>query len=419
MRIAFVSLHTSPIQKPSTGDAGGLNVYLLELARSLGRQGHEVRLITRATDPADPAVVPVAPGVELISLRAGPAGPLAKEELPAITDAFAAALAALPPADVVHAHYWLSAVASLPVARAWGVPHVLTLHSVSAGKNRRLVAGDTPEPASRLADEGRLVRASDLVVASAESEKRLLVEAYDADPTAVHVVAPGVEAAFLHEPSGRDGGRVRIVLLGRIQPLKGQDVAVRALALLDPAIRPLLVIAGGVSPGRDAYADGLHGLVRSLGLQDDVVFTGALDRAATARALAAAHLALMPSAAETYGLVALEAAACGTPVVASRTEGLVDSVREGVSGVFVPTREPADWARAIRGLLADPAALARLSASARQHAARHTWDVAAADVAEEYRLLRERRGRETRGDGLRGPGGRPAAEGSAAGQPAA
>jgi len=419
MRIAFVSLHTSPIQKPSTGDAGGLNVYLLELARSLGRQGHEVRLITRATDPADPAVVPVAPGVELISLRAGPAGPLAKEELPAITDAFAAALAALPPADVVHAHYWLSAVASLPVARAWGVPHVLTLHSVSAGKNRRLVAGDTPEPASRLADEGRLVRASDLVVASAESEKRLLVEAYDADPTAVHVVAPGVEAAFLHEPSGRDGGRVRIVLLGRIQPLKGQDVAVRALALLDPATRPLLVIAGGVSPGRDAYADGLHGLVRSLGLQDDVVFTGALDRAATARALAAAHLALMPSAAETYGLVALEAAACGTPVVASRTEGLVDSVREGVSGVFVPTREPADWARAIRGLLADPAALARLSASAREHAARHTWDVAAADVAAEYRLLRERRGRETRGDGLRGPGGRPAAEGSAAGEPAA
>ncbi|PPF55793.1 glycosyltransferase family 1 protein [Clavibacter michiganensis] len=419
MRIAFVSLHTSPIQKPSTGDAGGLNVYLLELARSLGRQGHEVRLITRATDPADPAVVPVAPGVELISLRAGPAGPLAKEELPAVTDAFAAALAALPPADVVHAHYWLSAVASLPVARAWGVPHVLTLHSVSAGKNRRLVAGDTPEPASRLADEGRLVRASDLVVASAESEKRLLVEAYGAAPAAVHVVAPGVEAAFLQEPSGRDGGRVRIVLLGRIQPLKGQDVAVRALALLDPATRPLLVIAGGVSPGRDAYADGLHGLVRSLGLQDDVVFTGALDRAATARALAAAHLALMPSAAETYGLVALEAAACGTPVVASRTEGLVDSVREGVSGVFVPTREPAEWARAIRGLLADPAALARLSASAREHAARHTWDVAAADVAEEYRLLRERRSRETRGDGLRGPGGRPAAEGSAAGQPAA
>ncbi|WP_316292414.1 glycosyltransferase, partial [Clavibacter michiganensis] len=122
MRIAFVSLHTSPIQTPSTGDAGGLNVYLLELARSLGRQGHEVQLITRATDPADPAVLPVAPGVELRALRAGPVGPLAKEELPGITDAFAAALAALPPADVVHAHYWLSAVAALPVARAWGVP---------------------------------------------------------------------------------------------------------------------------------------------------------------------------------------------------------------------------------------------------------------------------------------------------------
>ncbi|UKF80461.1 glycosyltransferase [Clavibacter californiensis] len=391
MRIAFVSLHTSPIQTPSTGDAGGLNVYLLELARSLGRQGHEVQLITRATDPADPAVLLVAPGVELRSLRAGPVGPLAKEELPGITDAFAAALAALPPADVVHAHYWLSAVAALPVARAWGVPHVLTLHSVSAGKNRRLVAGDTPEPASRLADEGRLVRASDLVVASAESEKRLLVEAYDADPAAVHVVAPGVEEAFLREPSGRDGGgRVRVVLLGRIQPLKGQDVALRALALLDPATRPLLVIAGGVSPGRDAYAASLHALVRSLDLEDDVVFAGALDRAATARVLAGAHLALMPSAAETYGLVALEAAACGTPVVAARTEGLVDSVRDGVSGVFVPTRDPADWARAIRDLLADRPALARLSASARAHAAERTWDVAAADVAEEYRALRER-----------------------------
>lgn len=388
MRIAFVSLHTSPIQEPSTGDAGGLNVYLLELARSLGRQGHEVRLITRATDPADPPRLRVAPGVELLALRAGPVGPVPKEELPGITDAFAAALAALPPADVVHSHYWLSAVAALPVARAWGVPHVLTLHSVSAGKNRRLVPGDTPEPEERLADEARLVRASDLVVASAESERRLLVEAYDADPATVHVVAPGVEELFLREPSGRDGGRVRVVLLGRIQPLKGQDVALRALALLDPATRPLLVIAGGVSPGRDAYAAGLHALVRSLGLEDDVVFVGALDRAATARTLAGAHLALMPSAAETYGLVALEAAACGTPVVASRTEGLVDSVREGVSGVFVATRDPADWARAIRDLLADGPALARLSASAREHAAGHTWDVAAADVAEEYRLLR-------------------------------
>jgi D-inositol-3-phosphate glycosyltransferase len=399
MRIAFVSLHTSPIQEPSTGDAGGLNVYLLELARSLGRQGHEVRLITRATDPADPPTMRVAPGVELLALRAGPVGPMRKEELPGITDAFAAALAALPPADVVHSHYWLSAVAALPVARAWGVPHVLTLHSVSAGKNRRLVPGDTPEPAARLADEARLVRASDLVVASAESERRLLVEAYGADPATVHVVAPGVEEAFLREPSGRDGGgRVRVVLLGRIQPLKGQDVALRALALLDPATRPLLVIAGGVSPGRDAYAAGLHALVRSLGLEDDVVFVGALDRRATARTLAGAHLALMPSAAETYGLVALEAAACGTPVVASRTEGLVDSVREGVSGVFVATRDPADWARAIRDLLADGPALARLSASAREHAARRTWDVAAADVAEEYRGLRERSAGERAGD---------------------
>jgi D-inositol-3-phosphate glycosyltransferase len=388
MRIAFVSLHTSPIQTPSTGDAGGLNVYLLELARSLGRQGHEVRLITRATDPEVPAALPVAPGVELLSLRAGPVGPVVKEDLPAVTSAFAEQLAALPPADVVHAHYWLSAVAALPVARSWGVPHALTLHSVSAGKNPRRVPGDTPEPAARLAEEARVVRASDLVVASAESEKRLLVEAYDADPDLVHVVAPGVEEAFLREPSGRDGGgRVRIVLLGRMQPLKGQDVALRALALLDPATRPLLVLAGGVSPGRDAYAAGLHALVRSLGLEGDVVFAGPLDRAATARTLASAHLALMPSAAETYGLVALEAAACGTPVVASRTEGLVDSVREGVSGVFVSTRDPADWARAIHDLLADAPALARLSATARAHAAGRTWDVAAADVAGEYRTL--------------------------------
>ena len=388
MRIAFVSLHTSPIQTPSTGDAGGLNVYLLELARSLGRQGHEVRLVTRATGPGSSAPVPVAPGVELLSLVAGPAGPLAKEDLPGITAAFADELAALPPADVVHSHYWLSAAAALPVARAWGVPHALTLHSVSAGKNRRLVAGDTPEPAARLAEESRLVRASDLVVASAESEKRLLVEAYGADPAVVHVVAPGVEEAFLREPSGRGGsGRARIVLLGRIQPLKGQDVAIRALALMDPATRPLLVLAGGVSPGRDAFAAGLHALVGSLGLDGDVEFAGPLDRAATARTLASADLALMPSAAETFGLVALEAAACGTPVVAARTEGLVDSVREGVSGVFVDSRDPGDWARAIRALLADRAGLARLSASARAHAAGRTWDAAAADVAGEYRAL--------------------------------
>lgn len=304
MRIAFVSLHTSPIQTPSTGDAGGLNVYLLELARSLGRHGHEVQLITRATDPADPAVLPVAPGVELRALRAGPVGPLAKEELPGITDAFAAALAALPPADVVHAHYWLSAVAALPVARAWGVPHVLTLHSVSAGKNRRLVAGTPRSPPrgsrtraarARVGPRGRVrgvgeaaargglrrgsrrgarrgawrgggvLRSRRAATAGAGADR-----AARADPAAQ---GPGRRAASPRPAGSRDPAPARDRRRGLTRPgrVRGEPARARAVA------RP----------------------------EDDVLFAGALDRAATARVLAGAHLALMPSAAETYGLVAL------------------------------------------------------------------------------------------------------------------
>ena len=194
---------------------------------------------------------------------------------------------------------------------------------------RRLVAGDTPEPASRLADEGRLVRASDLVVASAESEKRLLVEAYGADPAAVHVVAPGVEAAFLQEPSGRDGGRVRIVLLGRIQPLKGQDLAVR---MLEHLLGAVLVLAGDATPGDERYLESLHDIARAIGVEGRVRHIGSLERPALARLLDAAEVVVVPSRSESFGLVPLEAAASGTPVVASRVGGLMESVVDGETG---------------------------------------------------------------------------------------
>jgi D-inositol-3-phosphate glycosyltransferase len=367
-----------------------MNVYLVGLADALAERGLQPELLTRASAAGAPAGETPG-GVPVRSLLAGSPEAVPKARLVTLTTDFGRAMTALPRFDLVHSHYWLSGVAALPVARGWGAPHLQSLHTVGAAKNESLAADDSPEPAERIDGERMLVNRSALTVAASQAERRAILQHYSPPVSRVVVVAPGVDRAIFHPahrtPSAASPAaspRPFVLVLARIQPLKGPDLAIAALAEIPASRRPLLVIAGGTSPGHDDYARALHRQVDDLGLSGDVVFLPAQSRVQAAALVAQAALLLVPSHSETYGLVALEAASSGTPVVASRAGGLSESVVDGVSGVLVDERSADAWARAIDGLLGDPRRLAALSAGALEHAEAHSWSLAAARMAEHY-----------------------------------
>ncbi|MCS5715865.1 glycosyltransferase [Herbiconiux sp. CPCC 205716] len=380
-RIALVSLHTSPLDAPGTGDAGGMNVVVVGLADALTAAGHDAEVLTRARSEAEVAATEArtAGGTRVRFLEAGPRASVAKGELPAHLGAFGERMRELTPFDLVHSHYWLSGAAALPVAQEWGVPHVQSLHTVAALKNAHLAPGDHPEPAERLAVERMLVHASELTLALSAAERAAVLDAYALPGERVRVLAPGVDTSLFQHAAATSAPRPTLLVLARVQPLKGIDLAVEALALLGPE-RPRLVIAGGTSPGHDEYAEALRRRVHELGLDDDVSFLPAQTRVQTAALLREAALLIVPSFSETFGLVALEAAASGTPVVTTGAGGLAESVPDGVSGVHVRSRRPEDWAEVMGGLLAQPGQLSALAATAARFGRARDWAEAAADL---------------------------------------
>ncbi|PPF79716.1 glycosyltransferase family 1 protein [Subtercola sp. Z020] len=412
-RVGLVSLHTSPLETPGSADAGGLNVYVVALAEQLAALGYEPELITRAASPEHPQTGYTEAGVPVRFLQAGPREPVPKADLARHMYAFRDALRELPRFDILHSHYWLSGAAALAVAEQQGVPHIQSLHTVAALKNAHLAPGDRPEPVERLWGEQRLVQESAFTISSTVEEKTAVVESYGADPDRVLVIPPGVDRSLFHPAQGFGaaggsipggsapggsapdaqplGGRAArtarpgILTLGRIQPLKGQDLAIRALATIPAERRPLLTIAGAPTPGEKKFERSLHTLVDDLGLGGDVVFVGTQTRQAAAALIRESALLLIPSHSETFGLVALEAAASGTPVIASNSTGTGSSVSHLSTGMLLPSREPAVWGRAIDALLSDPAGLASLSASAARHAELHTWRLTAELTVEAYR----------------------------------
>lgn len=384
-RIALVSLHTSPLDAPGTGDAGGMNVVLVGLADALTAAGHDVELLTRARSAAE-TEGRTAGGALVRFLEAGPRASVAKGELPAHLGEFGERMRELEPFDLVHSHYWLSGAAALPVAEEWGVPHVQSLHTVAALKNAHLAPGDRPEPASRVAAERMLVHASELTLALSAAERAAVLDAYAPPGERVRVLAPGADTSLFHPAAAAPAARPTLLVLARIQPLKGVDLAVEALALL-PAPRPRLVIAGGTSPGHDDYAATLRRRVHELGLDDDVTFLPAQTRPEAAELLRGATLLLVPSFSETFGLVALEAAASGTPIVTTGAGGLAESVVDGVSGVHVGSRRPEDWAEVLGRLLSDEARLGRLGATALRLGRARDWAAAATELLVEVDSL--------------------------------
>jgi D-inositol-3-phosphate glycosyltransferase len=402
-RLAMVSLHTSPLDQPGTGDAGGMNVYVIELAKRLARHGVEVDIFTRATSSLLPPVVQAAPGVTVRHIHAGPFEGMSKDELPGQLCVFAREVlrteAAQPLGhyDVVHSHYWLSGQVGALARDRWGVPLVHSMHTMAKVKNDALADGDNPEPLSRVIGEEQVVEAADMLIANTDVEAKQLIELYDADPARVEVVPPGVDLeVFRPFPQAEARASLGLpldadVLLfaGRIQPLKGPDVLLRAVAALlerQPWRRPRLVVpvVGGPSGTGLERPQALADLAAQLGLRDVVRFVPPVTQPELARWYSAATVVAVPSYNESFGLVAVEAQATGTPVVAAAVGGLTTVVRDGRSGLLVPGHRTDDWADALERVLSDDALRARLAAGALRQAGRFSWDATAEATLEVY-----------------------------------
>lgn len=406
-RLAMISLHTSPLDQPGTGDAGGMNVYVIELARRLARQGIEVDVFTRATSSALPPVVEAADGVLVRHVHAGPYEGLAKDALPGQLCVFAREVlrteAAQPRGhyDAVHSHYWLSGQVGALARDRWGVPLVHTMHTMARVKNESLAAGDTPEPEARVIGEQQVVEAADVLVANTDIEAKQLINLYDADPGRVEVVHPGVDLEVFR-PGSQAAARAAldlpadaqvVLFAGRIQPLKAPDVLLRAVAVLlerQPALRSRLVVpvVGGPSGSGLEHPESLAELAITLGLDDVVRFVPPVAQSQLAQWYAAATLVAVPSYNESFGLVAAEAGACGTPVVAAAVGGLPTVVRHERSGLLVDTHDDTDWARALGRVLTEPGLHDRLAAGAAAQAREFSWDATASAMLETYERAR-------------------------------
>jgi D-inositol-3-phosphate glycosyltransferase len=386
-----------------------MNVYIAQVARRLAGLGLEVDIFTRAAAQNLPPVVELAPGVTVRHLVAGPKVRLGKEALLPHLPAFTAGMVRAGHErayDVIHTHYWLSGQVGLDASQVWGVPLVHSSHTLAKVKNALLATGDRPESLRRVAGEERLVAEAQRLVANAEAELDHLVQLYGADPRAVGVVAPGVDLDRYH-PGDRFLARQRrglapesavLLFVGRIQPLKAPDVLIRAahqLLTRAPCLREhlVVVVCGGPSGSGLAEPGRLARLAEELGVAPWVRFIDPLPPHELADLYRAADLTVVPSHSESFGLVAAESQAVGTPVVAAAVGGLTTTVTDGVSGVLVPGHDPDDYAQVFLDLLAQPERRAALGRGARAHAARFSWEKTAEGLRGVYEAaLAERKG---------------------------
>jgi D-inositol-3-phosphate glycosyltransferase len=391
-RIAILSVHTSPLHQPGTGDSGGMNVYIAETAKRIAERGIEVEIFTRATSLTEPDATELAPGVLVRHIPAGPFEGLRKEDLPSQLCAVTAGVLRAEATknegfyDLIHSHYWLSGQVGWIAQERWGVPLVHTMHTMARVKNLTLAQGDTPEPAIREIGEEQVVAAADRLVANTHAEAKELIELYHADPNRVRVVHPGVDLDVFvpgNQSSARSDlglSQEAIVLLfvGRIQPLKAPDVLIKATAEIlkqKPELRSRLVVAicGGPSGSGLESPGALVELANQLGVSDVVRFVPPTNRNDLVKWFQAASVCVVPSYSESFGLVAIESQACGTPVIAARVGGLPTAVRDGISGVLVDGHAATTWAKHIIDVVTNDQLRSKLSTGAIAHASHFGW----------------------------------------------
>ncbi|MFN8038463.1 MAG: glycosyltransferase [Acidimicrobiales bacterium] len=394
--LAVLSMHTSPLAQPGRGDSGGMNVYVRELAGSLAQAGVDTTVFVRRDAIDLPDVVAVEPGLQVVHIDAGPPE-LAKEDLPEVLDAFTAGVGAhirtAGDVDALHANYWLSGVAAHRLKHELSLPLVATFHTLARVK----ADGGDPEPDRRAEAEAEVIGCADTILASCATEAEQLVDHYGARPERIEIVPPGVDHAFF-SPGDRRGARQALGLgdhpvllfVGRVQPLKGLTVAIAALADLGRPDAHLVVVGGASGADGPAELARCHALVAQLGLEGRVHFVPPQPHHLLSTYYRAADVVLVPSRSESFGLVALEAAACGTPVVAAAVGGLTTLVDDGVTGFLVEGRAPADHAAAVRKVLDDHVLAAELAANAASLARNYTWSTAAARLRRVYADLAAR-----------------------------
>ena len=396
--LAILSMHTSPLAQPGSGDGGGMNVYVREFAAALARAGVECDVYTRAEGPSHAAVVDVEPGFRVHHVPAGPLAPVDKDDLLPLVDEFGEGVLTriergFAP-QAIHANYWLSGMAGHTLKHRLDLPLVSTFHTLA-----RVKAEGDVEPQRRAATEAHVMGCSDAVLASCSVEAQQIAALYGADTDRIEIVAPGVDHAFFspgHRPQARRALGIRedgsvLLFVGRIQPLKGLDVAVRTLARLDRHPDALLVVVGGPSgPQGTTEIERVRALADDLGVADRITWVPPQPHELLSTYYRAADVCLVPSRSESFGLVALEAAACGTPVVAAAVGGLRTLVDHGRTGFLVEGRDPDAFAAYTGELLDTPLLAAELSVAAAERARRYTWRVAAARLRRLYEDLTSR-----------------------------
>jgi D-inositol-3-phosphate glycosyltransferase len=413
MRIAMLSVHSSPIAQLGSKEAGGMNVYVRELSRELGRRGIGVDIFTRSQDPKAPTTVALDRGVRVVNLHTGPSAPYDKNWVLDYMPEFVSRVRCFADGqdltyDLIHSHYWLSGEAALPLRRSWGVPVVHMFHTLGAMKNQVARGAEERETSRRIAVERRLIETADAIVAATPLDRAQMVWHYGADPQQVYVVPCGVDLRRFH-PRDMAGARAALdlpppphrllLLVGRIEPLKGIDSLIQAVALLFER-RPewrgtvtALVVGGGCEGERsrwNAEQRRLDALRAELGLAEAVRFAGAHTQDQLPLFYAAADIVTMPSHYESFGMAALEGLACGRPVVATSEGGPAFVVEDGVSGLLTPPDNAQALADQIEHLLADDELRATLGAAAAARAQPFGWPAVACDILRIYRDTLER-----------------------------
>lgn len=411
----MISVHACPLAKLGGRDSGGMNVYVREVARELGSRGIQVDVFTRWREPDDPRIQDLGPNARVIHVESGPIRYIPKSEVHARIGEFTAKVTRFIEAegltyDLIHSHYWLSAIVARDLATRYRIPAVQMFHTLGLVKAEVMDEDINGETETRVAIERQAVRDSNAIVAASEIEASELVELYGADPRKLCIVPCGVDTDLFRpvrqvdarETLGRDQCEQLVLFVGRIEQIKGIDILLDGLGLLyqrRPDLRSqicLVVVGGALDPNDDApeteKLEDLRRRVHEHRMEDTVDFVGSVDQKRLALWYSAADVCAVPSLTESFGLVALEAMACGTPVVATRVGGLQTVVEDGESGLLVPPGDREELSRAIERVLMDHRLRIHLAHGSRDRAEKFTWGHVGDGIETLYRRVLGERG---------------------------